>query len=74
MSVTPEPKPLGPTTEFVTVGRVLGAGPFAETGCPRDVATSPSGELIVVAGDLGWAQWHAWDAGVRSPSTRTCVS
>lgn len=51
-------------TGFVTVNRVLGSGPFAETGHPRVVSTSPSGELIVVAGDLGWAQWHAWDAGV----------
>ena len=51
-------------TEFVTVDRVLGAGPFAETGHPRVVATSPSGELIAVAGDLGRAQWHAWDAGI----------
>jgi hypothetical protein len=65
VSVPPEPRLLGSTTEFVTVDRVLGVGPFAEIGHPRVVATSATGALIAVAGDLGWAQWSGWDARVR---------
>ncbi|MGM1064777.1 hypothetical protein [Saccharothrix sp. Mg75] len=49
----------------LVVARVLGAGAFHEVGHPTAVASSPDGELLAVAGDLGHAGSPVWDPGVR---------
>jgi YD repeat-containing protein len=44
--------------EPLRVRRVLGDGPFAETGLPRSVAISERRGLIAVGGSIGSLQWE----------------
>ncbi|CCH29011.1 hypothetical protein BN6_16890 [Saccharothrix espanaensis DSM 44229] len=62
----------------VRTTRVLGAGPFGEVGRPPVAAASAT--TIAVAGDLGPAQWNAWDVrvhhsqiGVYRADDHTCL-
>ncbi|MGW4946010.1 hypothetical protein ACWEOZ_31015 [Actinoplanes sp. NPDC004185] len=48
------------------VDRVLGAGPFCETGRPRVTVTSPDASLIAIGGALARPQWRARDVSGRS--------
>src|SRR5688500_15395334 len=51
---------------FVTVERVLGAGPFAEVGHPAVAVMSGDATLIAAGGHSPSTQWHGNDVSGRT--------
>lgn len=52
------------SNSVVALQSVIGDGPFIHIGSPTALATSP--DLIVVGGNLGWAQWNGRSVYDRS--------
>lgn len=55
------------SNSVVVVQSVIGDGPFIHIGSPTALATSP--DLVVVGGNLGWAQWNGRSVYDRSDRT-----
>lgn len=51
-------------SSIVTVVGVVGDGPFIHVGTPTAIDTSR--DLVVVGGNLGWAQWNGRSVYDRS--------